>query len=63
MAREHQAIANALAGVDPKLELDMRYLRRARNAADYDETLSIDDVRALKLRAQVLTRSILERLT
>jgi len=63
LAREHQALADAVASVEPSLESDMRYLRRARNAADYDEFLSVQDVRELKRRAQALTQEILQRLT
>lgn len=63
LAREHQALADALSSIDLNLETDMRYLRKARNAVDYDEFLSGDDVRDLKRRAQALTQAILAKLS
>ncbi len=63
MAREHQALANAMSLLDPRLANAMRLLRETRNAADYDEFLSVEDVRELKRRAQALTQGILQRLT
>lgn len=63
MAREHQALANAMSSLDPNLTSDMHLLRDIRNAADYDEFLSVEDVRDLKKQAQALTQGILRRLT
>lgn len=62
MAREHQALANALSSIDSSLETDLRFLRKARNIADYDEFISVEDVRDLKQRAQTFTHAILHRL-
>lgn len=40
MAREHQAIASLLGTIDSSLTYELRTLRSARNAADYDNHLT-----------------------
>jgi hypothetical protein len=62
MAREHQALSNLLAAIDPTLPGDMRLLREARNAADYDEFLALADIQDYLDRARSLASGILARL-
>lgn len=62
MAREHQAIANPIGVQDPSVAVASKELRLARNAADYDETLSEDVVRLILERAEELGRFILDRI-
>jgi hypothetical protein len=62
LAREHQAIAHALARVDPELEFRLRDLRSTRNAADYDDQLSHDHIMDLLDRAIETSTWIMARL-
>ena len=62
MAREHQAIANLLASVDPTLADRLGTLRISRNAADYDDALSKAEIVQLHDIAVEMSTAILERL-
>jgi hypothetical protein len=63
MAREHQALANLLSSIDSDLVDQMGVLRTSRNAADYDEYLSMGEVAELRAIASELATAILERLS
>lgn len=62
MAREHQAIANLFASIDPPVADNLKALRIARNAADYDENLSSTEITELHEIAIEVSRTILKRL-
>ncbi len=62
MAREHQALANLLSSIDPDLVDQMGVLRTSRNAADYDEYLSMAEILELRAVASELATVILDRL-
>ena len=62
MAREHQAIANALSVVDPELHVSLRALRETRNAADYDDHLTPAQVADLLTFARSLAAETLTKL-
>ncbi len=62
MAREHQAVANELAGIDLELQVVMRALRETRNAADYDDHLTSAQIVDLLEYARGLTAEFLAKL-
>lgn len=62
MAREHQVLANLLAGIDPELHVSLRALRETRNAADYDDHLTPAQVADLLIYARGLAAVTLTKL-
>lgn len=59
LAREYQVIATLLRSIDPQLEVEMRFLRKARNEADYEEHLPGDYVEDLLDRSVVSSARLL----
>ena len=62
MAREHQAIANLVQGIDPVLADALAELRRSRNAADYDDDAPGSEMEARVGEAVSLADAIMARL-
>lgn len=62
LAREHQAIASLLGTIDVDVESELRFLRTARNQADYDDGLSPDHFDNLVVTAVTSSVWVLSRL-
>ena len=62
MAREHQAIANLLRGIDPVLADALSELRQSRNVADYDDDASLSEIQVRAEDAVSLAAAIMSRL-
>lgn len=61
-SREHADIARILTRFDPRLGDDLALLRRLRNLADYDLTLSAETTQLQAARSGEYARSIISRL-
>jgi hypothetical protein len=60
--REHGDVAKILTSFDPRMGDDLALLRRLRNLADYDPTITGDTARLQAARAGEYARSIISRL-
>src|SRR5699024_6113631 len=61
-AREHQVIAALLRSIEPELDVERRFLRRARNEADSEDQLPSDYRGDLLERTVISSTWIFERL-
>jgi hypothetical protein len=62
MSREHRDVARLIAVIDRSVSTDLRFLRRYRNAADYDLELSGETARLQATQATDLAETIIARL-
>ena len=61
-SQEHQDVARLIAAIDRSVSTDLQFLRRFRNAADYDLDLSGKTVRLQAIQATELAETIIARL-
>ncbi len=61
-AQEHRDVARLIAAINRGVSTDLRFLRRYRNAADYDLELSGETTRLQATQATELAETIIARL-